>query len=71
MANPGELPINAVRTSKPKALRGLDQKVCGQVQGIPLPLSSLSEPPAEKQSLSPWKGTQQTLELRQRQAGEG
>ena len=35
MANPGELPINAVRTSKPKALRGLDQKVCGQVQGYP------------------------------------
>src|SRR5262245_35915608 len=26
MANPGELPINAVRTDKPKALRGLDQK---------------------------------------------
>ena len=35
MANPGELPINAVRTDKPKALRGLDQKVCGQVQGSP------------------------------------
>ena len=35
MANPGELPINAVRTDKPKALRGLDQKVCGQVQGCP------------------------------------
>ena len=35
MANPGELPINVVRTSKPKALRGLDQKVCGQVQGCP------------------------------------
>src|SRR5262245_56369410 len=34
-ANPGELPINAVRTSKPKALRGLDQKVRGQVQGSP------------------------------------
>ena len=35
MANPGELPRNAVRTDKPKALRGLDQKVCGQVQGSP------------------------------------
>ena len=35
MANPGELPINAVRTDKPKALRGLDQKVSGQVQGYP------------------------------------
>jgi hypothetical protein len=41
MANSGELPINVVRTSKPKALRGLDQKVRGQVQGIPLPLPSL------------------------------
>jgi len=35
MANPGELPINAVRTNKPKALRGLDQKVRGPVQGSP------------------------------------
>ena len=35
MANPGELLINVVRTSKPKALRGLDQKVRGQVQGYP------------------------------------
>ena len=36
MANSGELLINVVRSSKPKALRGLNQKVCGQVQG-PLP----------------------------------
>ena len=35
MANSGELLINVVRTSKPKALRGLDQKVRGQVQGYP------------------------------------
>jgi hypothetical protein len=35
MANPGELPINVVRTNKPKALKGLDQKVRGQVQGYP------------------------------------
>ena len=35
MANSGELPINVVRTGKPKALRGLDQKVRGQVQGYP------------------------------------
>ena len=33
MANPGELLINVVRTSKPKALRGLNQKVSGPVQG--------------------------------------
>jgi hypothetical protein len=42
LANPGELPINAVRTSKPKALIGWNQKVRGPVQGIPLPLPSLS-----------------------------
>ena len=33
MANSGELLINVVRSSKPKALRGLNQKVRGQVQG--------------------------------------
>ena len=39
MANPGELPINAVRTDKPKALRGLNQKVRGQVQrDLPSPV---------------------------------
>jgi hypothetical protein len=31
-----------VRTSKPKALTGLNQKVRGQVQGLSLPLPSLS-----------------------------
>jgi hypothetical protein len=41
-ANSGELPINVVRSSKPKALTGLNQKVSGQVQGIPFPLPSLS-----------------------------
>ncbi len=35
MANSGELLINVVRASKPKALRGLNQKVRGQVQGPP------------------------------------
>jgi hypothetical protein len=32
MANSGELLINVVRSNKPKALRGLNQKVRGQVQ---------------------------------------
>jgi hypothetical protein len=36
MANSGELLINVVRSSKPKALTGLNQTVRGQVQG-PLP----------------------------------
>jgi len=35
MANSGELPINVVRTSKPKALTGLNQKVSGQELGLP------------------------------------
>ena len=41
-ANPGELLINVVNQDKPKALLGLDQKVSGQVQGLSIPLSSLS-----------------------------
>jgi hypothetical protein len=41
-ANSSKLLINAVRTSKPKALTGLNQKVRGQVQGFSLPLPSLS-----------------------------
>ena len=35
MANSGELLINVVRTHEPKALRGSNQKVRGQVQGYP------------------------------------
>jgi hypothetical protein len=34
-ANSGELPINVVRTSKPKALTGLNQKVSGPGLGAP------------------------------------
>ena len=41
-ANPGELLINVVRTDKPKTLTGWNQKVSGQVPGIPLPRPSLS-----------------------------
>jgi hypothetical protein len=47
MANPGELLINVVRTSKPKALRGLNQKVRGQVRGssfIPFPSGNCAFP---------------------------
>jgi hypothetical protein len=42
MANSGELLINAVNSSKPKALTGLNQKESGQVQGLSFPLPSLS-----------------------------
>ena len=52
MANSGELLINVVRSSKPKALRGLNQKVRGQVQGcLPSPVVAV-EPPAKRQSLN-------------------
>ena len=52
MANPGELLINVVRTSKPRAPRGLNQKVSGPVQGCsPFPAAAV-EPPANRQSLN-------------------
>jgi hypothetical protein len=35
MGNQSELLINVVRTNKPKALIGLNQKVCGWVYGLP------------------------------------
>ena len=52
MANPGELLINVVRTSKPKALRGLNQKVSGPVQGYSPSPAAAVEPPANRQSLN-------------------
>ena len=52
MANPGELLINVVRTSKPKALRGLNQKVSGPVQGCSPSPAAAVEPPANRQSLN-------------------
>jgi hypothetical protein len=52
MANSGELLINVVRSSKPKALRGLNQKVRGQVQGCPPSPAAAVEPPANRQSLN-------------------
>ena len=55
MANSSELLINVVRSSKPKALRGLNQKVRGQARGFSHPLPSPLRPPAERQSLNhPW-----------------
>ena len=52
MANPGELLINVVRSNKPKALIGLNQKVRGQVQrDLPSPVVVV-RPPAERQSLN-------------------
>jgi hypothetical protein len=41
MANICELLLNVVRTNKPKGLRGLDQKVRGQVEAFPLRLPQM------------------------------
>src|SRR6516165_1774337 len=51
-ANSGELPINVVRTSKPKMLTGLNQKVSGQEPGFPSSPAVAVEPPANRQSLN-------------------
>jgi hypothetical protein len=37
-----EVLLKAVNTDKPKMLSGLNQKVCGQEQGLPPPLSRMS-----------------------------
>ena len=53
MANSSELPINVVRTSKPKALTGLDQN--GTWPGTGAALSPVADdvPPAERHDLTP------------------
>jgi len=42
MANARELPINVVRTNKPKGLTGLAQKGGGQVETLPYRLPQMS-----------------------------
>ena len=42
MANPCAPLINAVRSNKPKGLKGLDQKVGGQVEALPPRLPQMS-----------------------------
>src|SRR5271165_929322 len=55
MANPGELLINAVISSKPKALTGLNQKGKWPGAGAPHSPAVAVEPSAERQSLNhPW-----------------
>ena len=55
--NESELLINVVNASKPKRLRGLNQKVSGQAQGLQRPLSETIAPPAERPHLTD-SGTQ-------------
>jgi hypothetical protein len=42
MANRGEALLNVVRTNQPKGLRGLDQKVCDEVEAFPHRLPQMS-----------------------------
>ncbi len=68
MANPGELPINVVRSNKPKALRGWNQTVCGQVQG-PLPSPAVAvaatggEAEPKPSPICPWNVVNPSLSL--------
>src|SRR5262249_8156464 len=68
MANPGELPINVVRSNKPKALRGLNQTVCGHVQG-PLPSPAVAvaatggEAEPKPSPICPWNVVNPSLSL--------
>jgi hypothetical protein len=76
MANPGELLINVVRTSKPKALIGLNQKVCGQVQGYPpspaVAVRATGEEAEPKPSvIHPWNVVSPSSSLRGRPSARG
>jgi len=73
MANSGELPINVVRTSKPKALIGLNQTVSGQVQGCPfspaVAVRATGEQAEPKPSvIRPWNVVSPSSSLRGRPA---
>ena len=76
MANSSELLINVVRSSKPKALRGLNQKVRGQVQrDLPSPVvvvRATGEQAEPKPSLiRPWNVVSPSSSLRGRPAVRG
>jgi hypothetical protein len=72
-ANSGELPINVVRSSKPKALIGLNQTVRGQVQG-PLPSPAVAvratgeEAEPAPSVIRPWNVVSPSSSLRGRPA---
>ena len=72
-ANSGELLINVVRSNKPKALRGLNQKVRGQVQrDLPSPVVVIratggeAEPPPSL--IHPWNVVSPSSSFRGRPA---
>jgi hypothetical protein len=75
-ANSGELPINVVRSNKPKALIGLNQKVCGQVQGYPpspaVAVRATGEEAEPKPSvIHPWNVVSPSSSLRGRPSASG
>jgi hypothetical protein len=43
MVNSSEVLIKAVMCNKPKMLTGLNQKVCGQVQRLAIPLPRMED----------------------------
>jgi hypothetical protein len=57
MVNKCELPVNVVRTTKPKMLTGLNQKVWGMVWKFSLLPSQPHWPPADRQHLPHQNGT--------------
>ena len=72
-ANSGELLINVVRTSKPKALTGLNQTVRGQVQGpLPSPVVAVDATGGEAEPtpsvIHPWNVVNPSSSLRGRPA---
>jgi hypothetical protein len=76
MANPGELLINVVRSSKPKTLTGLNQKVRGQVQG-PLPSPAVAvratgeEAEPKPSVIHPWNVVSSSSSSRGRPSARG
>ena len=76
MANSGELLINVVRSNKPKALRGLNQKVRGQVQrDLPSPVVVVGATGGEAEPtpsvIHPWNVVSPSSSLRGRPAARG
>jgi hypothetical protein len=51
--NPGEVLLKAVIKDKPKMLSGLNQTVCGQVQGLRIPLSRMEHHRPIRHDLTP------------------
>ena len=73
MANLSELPINVVRSNKPKALIGLNQKVRGQVQrDLPSPVVVIRATGGEAEPkpsvIHPWNVLNPSSSLRGRTA---